>query len=191
MLGIGYFSARVAGNLLANMENTRYLGYLHMELDPEKFLACYADIPGRLKPGSQTEAIYRSNLADGYAAAGKYEQALELLEKPIPAGNLALKGLYAANRCGCLLEAGIVIGIPGDAGQGIGRLGKQGRSAVAVISAQQGLGGLLQALGELLGILQQLPALLQNLVLPAFQVRLFNFRNLVFQSFHAAQLLAL
>lgn len=32
MLGIGYFSSRVVGNLLANMENTRYLGYLHMEL---------------------------------------------------------------------------------------------------------------------------------------------------------------
>lgn len=106
MLGIGYFSARVAGNLLANMENTRYLGYLHMELDPEKFLACYADIPGRLKPGSHAEAIYRSYLADGYAAAGNYEKALELLDRPIPAGNLALKGLYAANRCGCLLGAG-------------------------------------------------------------------------------------
>ena len=90
-----------------------------------------------------------------------------------------------------LLEAGIVIGIPGDAGQGIGRLGKQRRSAVAVVSAQQGLGCLLQALGELLGILQQLPALLQNLVLPAFQVRLFNLGDLVFQSFHAAQLFAL
>ena len=105
MLGIGYFSARVAGNLLANMENTRYLGYLHMELDPEKFLACYANIPSRLKPGSQGEAIYRSYLADGYAAAGKYDKALELLDRPIPAGNLALKGLYAANRCGCLLAA--------------------------------------------------------------------------------------
>ena len=106
MLGIGYFSARVAGNLLANMENTRYLGYLHMELDPEKFLACYADIPGRLKPGSQGEAIYRSYLADGYAAAGDYEKALELLERPIPTGSLSLKGLYASNRCGCLLAAG-------------------------------------------------------------------------------------
>lgn len=106
MLGIGYFSARVAGNLLANMENTRYLGYLHMELDPEKFLACYADIPGRLRPGGHAEAIYRSYLADGYAAAGKYEQAVELLERPIPTGSLSLKGLYAANRCGCFLAAG-------------------------------------------------------------------------------------
>lgn len=106
MLGIGYFSARVAGNLLANMENTRYLGYLHMELDPEKFLSIYADIPGRLQPGSQAEAIYRSYLADGYAASGNYGKALELLDRPIPAGSLALQGLYAANRCGCCLGAG-------------------------------------------------------------------------------------
>ena len=106
MLGIGYFSARVAGNLLANMENTRYLGYLHMELDPEKFLSCYADVPGRLRQGSQAEAIYRSYLADGYAASGNYGKALALLDKPIPEGSLALKGLYAANRCSCCLNAG-------------------------------------------------------------------------------------
>ena len=106
MLGIGYFSARVVGNLLANMENTRYLGYLHMELDPEKFLSVYADVPGRLQQNSHAEAIYRSYLADGYAAAGNYEKALELLCIPIPAGSLALKGLYAANRCSCSLGLG-------------------------------------------------------------------------------------
>lgn len=103
MLGIGYFSSRVVGNLLANMENTRYLGYLHMELDPEKFLSHYRDIPGRLKPGSQGEAIYRSYLADGWAAAGDYGRAMELLEKPIPAGEPALAGLYASNQTACLL----------------------------------------------------------------------------------------
>ena len=40
MLVLGAVAARLVGNVLAGMENTRYLGYLHMELDPEKFLAC-------------------------------------------------------------------------------------------------------------------------------------------------------
>lgn len=37
MIGIGFFSSRVLGNVLASMENTRYLGYLHMELARTNF----------------------------------------------------------------------------------------------------------------------------------------------------------
>lgn len=106
MLGIGYFSSRVLGNILANMENTRYLGYLHMELDPQKFLNCYRDVPGRLKPGSDGAAIYRSYLADGYAADGDFKTALQLLSEEPPAGNLPVRGLYAANRSAYYLGNG-------------------------------------------------------------------------------------
>lgn len=95
MLGIGYFSSRVLGNVLASTENTRYLGYLHMELDPEKFLAHYEELPGRMKGGDA--AVCRSYLADGYAAAGRYEDAIALLSSNPPADNLALEGLYASN----------------------------------------------------------------------------------------------
>lgn len=101
MLGIGYFAARLLGNVLASMENTRYLGYLHMELDPEKFLKLYRDVPGRMK-GSDA-AISRSYLADGYAAAGEYDKAIELLSIDPPAGNLPVQGLYAANLAACYL----------------------------------------------------------------------------------------
>ncbi len=104
MIGIGYFSSRVLGNVLASMENTRYLGYLHMELDPAKFLDAYKEVPGRMKAGSSDAAICRSYLADGYAAAGDYETALKLLSEEIPAGNLPVKGLYTANRAACLLH---------------------------------------------------------------------------------------
>ena len=97
-LGIGYFSSRVTGNLLANMENTKYLGYLHMELDPDKFLGVYRDVPGRLKPGSQSEAIYRS-----YMAKGDYAAAWKLLEAPIPQESPALRGLYSSNQAACAL----------------------------------------------------------------------------------------
>ena len=95
MLGIGYFASRLLGNILAGMENTRYLGYLHMELDPDKFLEHYKDVPGKMK-GSDA-AISRSYLADGYAAAGDYNRAIELLSIAPPADNLPVQGLYAAN----------------------------------------------------------------------------------------------
>lgn len=104
MLGIGYFSSRVLGNVLASMENTRYLGYLHMELDPEKFLSHYEEVPGRMK-GSDA-AVCRSYLADGYAAAGRFDEALRTLSEEPPADNLALRGLYASNRTGYYLGSG-------------------------------------------------------------------------------------
>lgn len=106
MLGIGYFSSRIVGNLLSSMENTRYLGYLHMELDPDKFLDHYRDIPGRLKPETQSSAVMRSYLADGYAAKGDYDAALAALN-PDPAPDaLSVRGLYASNRCAYYLGKG-------------------------------------------------------------------------------------
>lgn len=106
MLGIGYFSARVLGNVLASMENTRYLGYLHMELDPEKFISCYRQAPDRMK-GSDA-AICRSYLADAYAAAGDYNTAIETLSPGAPVDNLPVQGLYASNLSGYYLGKGDV-----------------------------------------------------------------------------------
>lgn len=102
MLALGYVSARLMGNVMASSENTRYLGYLHMELDPKKFLSFYEDIPNRVK-GENTAAICRSYLADGYAASGQYEAAIAQLSIAPPADNLAVRGLYAANLASCHL----------------------------------------------------------------------------------------
>lgn len=102
MLALGFVSARLMGNVMASSENTRYLGYLHMELDPKKFLSVYEDIPTRVK-GENTAAICRSYLADGYAASGQYESAIAQLSIAPPADNLAVRGLYAANLAGCHL----------------------------------------------------------------------------------------
>lgn len=106
MLGIGYFSARIVGNLSASTENTRRLGYLHMELDPQKFLDCYRDIPGKVRPGTANHAILRSYLAGGHAAAGDYAAALEVLAEDPPADSLALEGLYAGDRAAYHLGLG-------------------------------------------------------------------------------------
>ena len=94
MLGIGYFSARVAGNMLANMENTRYLGYLHMELDPKKFLEHYREVPGRMK--RESAMVSRTYLADGYWADGQFEKAVETVGTDLPETDPALRGLYAS-----------------------------------------------------------------------------------------------
>lgn len=102
MLALGYVSARLMGNVMASSENTRYLGYLHMELDPKKFLSFYEGIPSRVK-GENTAAICRSYLADGYAACGQYDEAISQLSIAPPEDNLAVRGLYAANLAGCHL----------------------------------------------------------------------------------------
>lgn len=102
MLALGFVTARLLGNVLASTENTRYLGYLHMELDPKKFLACYQNIPGKVR-GENSAAICRSYLADGYAACGQYDAAITQLSIAPPADNLAVRGLYAANLASCYL----------------------------------------------------------------------------------------
>ena len=89
MLALGVVAGRLLGNVLASSENTRCLGFLHMELDPKKFIACYREIPDKVR-GENTAAICRSYLADGYGADGKYDEAISV-------------GLYAANLTGFYL----------------------------------------------------------------------------------------
>lgn len=99
MLAIGYFSSRVLGNLVSSGQNTHLLGYLHMELDPGKFLENYRDIPGKMDPASSSAAICRSYLADGYAAAGDFAAALKTLEEGPDPAEISVRGLYASSRC--------------------------------------------------------------------------------------------
>lgn len=101
-LALGVVAGRLLGNVLASSENTRCLGFLHMELDPKKFIGCYREIPDKVR-GENTAAICRSYLADGYAADGDYDKAISLLSVQPPADNLPVQGLYAANLAGFYL----------------------------------------------------------------------------------------
>ncbi|MBQ1367435.1 MAG: hypothetical protein IIY45_05015 [Firmicutes bacterium] len=102
MAGIGYLASRLAANILSTMENTRYLGYLHMELDPKKFLSHYEGIPEKAK-GSRITA--RSYLADGYWADGQFAKAIETLEKDRP-DDVSLMGLQSSKLSAYYLAAG-------------------------------------------------------------------------------------
>lgn len=102
MLALGVVAGRLLGNVLASSDNTRCLGFLHMELDPKKFIACYREVPGKVR-GENTAAICRSYLADGYGADGNYDEAISVLSIAPPADNLPVQGLYAANLTGFYL----------------------------------------------------------------------------------------
>ena len=102
LLLLGVFVGRLAARLVADACNTKLLGLLHVELDPDAFLRQYAEIPGRLKPDSRDYLVASAYLADGYAAKGDFDAALAALaplERTDPAQDTALRGLYLQNLC--------------------------------------------------------------------------------------------
>lgn len=105
LLALGAVAGKIAGNIVANARNTRLLSLLHVELDPAAFLSAYEPVPGRLKAGSWDFAVARSYLADGYAAAGEFDRAMDTL-CPDCAGKPALSGLYYGNLCSYALSKG-------------------------------------------------------------------------------------
>lgn len=109
LLLLGVFLGRLAGNLVADSCNTKLLGLLHVELNPEAFLAGYIQVPGRLKPDSRDYVVACAYLADGYAAKGDFDGAIAALCPPEQAGlgeSAALRGLYLQNLCGYRLGKG-------------------------------------------------------------------------------------
>lgn len=109
LLALGAVAGRIAGNIVANSQNTRLLSLLHVSLDPAAFLAAYEPVPERLKKGSWDYAVARSYLADGYAAAGEFDKAMDTLCPDCagkPRAALSLKGLYCGNLCSYALSKG-------------------------------------------------------------------------------------
>ncbi len=102
LLLIGVSVGRLAGNLVADSCNTRLLGRLHVELDPEAFIRAYAAVPARLKKGSREYAIARAYLAAGYGAKGDFDAAIASLcplEGTGLAGDIPLRGLHLQTLC--------------------------------------------------------------------------------------------
>lgn len=99
LITIGLMTARMVANLIAQAQTTKYLGMLHMELDPEAFLKGYAQVPGKIPAGTKDNMIARFYLSDGYSTAGDYAKANEVLgELPEKLKKeKALSGVYYGN----------------------------------------------------------------------------------------------
>jgi len=109
LLGIGYISGKLLGSIIAARENQKLLSLLHVDLEPEKFIEAYREIPAKADKGADRIIAY-SYLADGYAAAGDPDRALETLSAEVTDkhGNKkdSLICLYFNNRCHYQLLAG-------------------------------------------------------------------------------------
>ena len=104
---LGFFTSRLSENIISNTETTKRLGYLHMEMDPEKFISSYIDIPKKTT-GDKEKMISYAYLSSGYEAAGDFDRALETLEKGNINGSDSLDTLYLSQKCRCLIEKGIL-----------------------------------------------------------------------------------
>lgn len=151
MLALGVMLGRLIGNLVASNRNVKVLGYLHVDLDPEKFLAVYEDVPGKMKAGCLDQAVAYTYLADGYAAKGDFAQAIQAMERPevtnMDAGKqtVALRGMCLQKLCGYQISAG------------------QGKEAKKTLDELEGLiAANPEAKGELLSNLKRSARLLQN-----------------------------
>ncbi len=109
MLSIGAAAGLLVGNLVADARNVKLLGLLHMDLDPEKFLAQYTQVPDRFPKGSVHHVVTCSYLADGYAAAGEFDKAIAALCPPDQCkggGSPALWGTYWQKLCSYQISKG-------------------------------------------------------------------------------------
>ena len=108
-LAIGLIAARLLGSMIANLQNTKALGLLHVDMDPRRFTAVYEKVPPRLKKNGRSYVLACAYLADGYAASGEFDKAERALCPPEEGGyadDAALKSLYYNNRCAYALGAG-------------------------------------------------------------------------------------
>lgn len=107
MLAIGLIVSRILGNIVSEIQNNKYLGILHIDLDPERFIAAYKSVPNKIPESSRERAITAAYLADGYAAMGDFDKALEIMDSFVKAKaeqDIALRGLYNSNICGYLVS---------------------------------------------------------------------------------------
>ena len=78
---LGVLAARIAGNLTASAENTKILGYLFHDMDPDRFIKAYGDVASKTAKGSFDSFSCHAYLADGYSASGNPDKAVTVLDK--------------------------------------------------------------------------------------------------------------
>lgn len=103
-------ATRFAAGMVASACEESILEQLHLKLQPQAFLQAYEPIAGAQHPDSAGAVTAAVNLADGYCAAGNWQQALQTLVTPSAAiaepRRSALQALVLRSRCRYCLWGG-------------------------------------------------------------------------------------
>ena len=109
-LGATWFAA----GMVASACQQSMLEQLHLKLQPDAFVATYAPVAEAMPPDSAGAVTAAVNLADGYCAAGDWQQALATLVQPsaqlAEPKRSALQALVLRSRCRYCLWGGEVPG---------------------------------------------------------------------------------
>ena len=105
---LGILAARVAGNLVASAENTKILGYLFRDMDPDKFVSAYGPVAEKTRKGSFDSFSAYAYLADGCSASGNPGKSIEIIDRAYDDAKDKGKILpyYRTNRLRYLLASG-------------------------------------------------------------------------------------
>lgn len=107
-LGATWFAA----GMVASACQQSMLEQLHLKLQPDAFVAAYAPVAEAMPPDSAGAVTAAVNLADGYCAAGDWQQALATLVQPsaqlAEPKRSALQALVLRSRCRYCLWGGEV-----------------------------------------------------------------------------------
>lgn len=104
---LGTTVSLLTARIIAGSENQKILSLLYVELDPQKFVNEYAQVPGRMRPCTAERVMCAAYLAEGLSSAGRYDEALSALEPAdrVPASRqLALACLNAYTKSRILLQ---------------------------------------------------------------------------------------
>ena len=131
VLALGYVITRLIANMIAANINAKLLGILHVDLEPDRFISHYTEVPAHLKADSLNRGITTLYLADGYAAKGDWAQAEALLagirvEKMQPRSAAAFEAACRSAGVDYALQREMCIRDRSGGGAGYGAAGRRG-----------------------------------------------------------------
>lgn len=103
-------ATRFAAGMVASSCEESILEQLHLKLQPQSFLQAYEPVVRAMRPDSAGAVTASVNLADGYCAAGDWQQALRTVVQPAASlpepQRSALQALVLRSRCRYCLWGG-------------------------------------------------------------------------------------
>lgn len=106
ILAVSLLIGKYVSRLVATREYQLLMSLLYADLQPEKFIEAVEPL-ANAKTDPVTKTTTMAHLANGYAAAGRFEEAHRILEHTeLPDEAVALRGLLLNNLISCLLLEG-------------------------------------------------------------------------------------